>query len=217
MLGDGTAVDAVTTPLRVPLTDVRDFSLSQDHTCAVRANGELHCFGFDVDGALGSSTGTSLSPQRVEGMDDIRRVVVAHASTCVLRATNEIACFGRVDGGGATHLSPDVVTGLPDERILDLSHSSGTAAKCAVIASGRMYCWGSANSFGDLGVGTQAPVSGPTQVLTYDDFTRVSNRDNLGCGIRDRHRAIACWGRARRVGDGTEELRSSPVDVVDFP
>ena len=219
MVGDGT-LSAVNTPYTHSLVDVRDVHCSRSSTCAVQANGDLYCWGSNSFGQIGtgSTGGTVRSPRRVDFFDDATRVVAGNGHTVALRATGEVMLFGRrVESGGAvTQPIPTPIVGLPGGRVIDLDTTNGGQI-CVVFETGEMYCWGSDNPHGELGIGDQLPQPDPTQVLFLSDFSAVSAGGSRTCGVRDSNQALACWGLGGYTGDGTTMTQVAPVSVINFP
>lgn len=92
--------------------------------------------------------------------------------------------------------------------------SAGGAHTCAVSAEGHLLCWGS-NEFGQLGNGnlleslTPVPVEG-----LIGTVASVSTGASHTCAVME-YGAVFCWGlnAQGQLGDGTSELRPSPVAV----
>jgi len=81
----------------VGLTDAVDVSAGDSHSCALRAGGELVCWGANFNGELGDGTFTS---RRTHTLVDWVRgtpvdVEAGHYVTCALRSAGTVACWGR--------------------------------------------------------------------------------------------------------------------------
>lgn len=221
-LGDGTTASS-SVPLPVAgLSGVHRFGVSRSHVCAVQDNGHLYCWGWNLWGQLGTgSTGSNIrTPNRVGFFDDVVDVAVGHGLTCAVRATGSMHCWGNLDGVATP--TPVEITGLPAGRILNLDVSNSLSVCVSIdvpppVPSRPTLCWRSENTFGQMGVGTYAPVRLPTQVRTYTDFDGVTTGDSYTCAPRDGRRSLACWGEGRFTGTGTGMTASTPELVVDFP
>lgn len=80
----------------------------------------------------------------------------------------------------------------------------------------RLFCWGSANDRGQLGIGNTQAASSPQQVLDTFGYELVEPYYFHTCGIREDGR-VTCWGRndRRQLGIGTSGQRTSPTLIDD--
>src|SRR5690606_24544210 len=79
------------------------------HTCALRGNGRVICWGQNKYGELGDgTTGDSTKPVEVSGLDDAVAVSAGDydvsdnyggSHTCALREGGKVSCWGRNDYG----------------------------------------------------------------------------------------------------------------------
>jgi alpha-tubulin suppressor-like RCC1 family protein len=232
-LGNGSSASSWNTPVAVStLSDVRSFDVSRSHVCAVEGDGRGYCWGANGASQLGrgSSGGSFNTPQLIIHYDDLVDVRVGNGFTCVLRATNDIACWGSLIDGTTT--TPRVVSGLPAGRVVALD-AADDGSICALLdvppptPSRPLLCWNSPNADGQMGVGTQLPVTRPTQVRLYTDFDGVTTGTRGTCAVRDSHSAVECFGWGLLLGDAccnngpaqtnAEVSSSEPSTVVGFP
>jgi alpha-tubulin suppressor-like RCC1 family protein len=86
----------------VPI-DVGDgvaISVGMDAACAVRATGDVACWGDNKLGELGDGTRLSRAhPAAVVGLHDARAIAVGFEWACAVRAGGGVACWGRTDRG----------------------------------------------------------------------------------------------------------------------
>jgi alpha-tubulin suppressor-like RCC1 family protein len=109
----------------------------------------------------------------------------------------------------------DEVTLLPIDEVLQVS--GGGYHTCALLHSGRIFCWGR-NDFGQLGIGSVVEAREPQEVLlagSYPDWDFVSAGYYHTCAIH-RHGGLACWGANDRgqLGNGTTEGQLEPTVVT---
>lgn len=78
----------------------------------------------------------------------------------------------------------------------------GTAHACALLATGRVLCWGS-NLYGNLGDGSTRDSAAPVRVAGIDDATALAAGAYYTCALHATGR-ISCWGQnvAGVLGDG---------------
>lgn len=145
---------------------VSDMAVGEDHVCAiVRATSQVHCWGDDERGALGTTGGTaSTTPVRVSN-DTATAVVAAAGRTCANFA-GRVRCWGRNElgqlGDGMPSefaFTPREVNGIGDVTALAISGE----ASCVVSGSERtLTCWG-ADYAGGAGAGRQLIVTRATR------------------------------------------------------
>lgn len=104
-----------------------------------------------------------------------------------------------IDGGGEA--------GLDDVQSL----SAGASMSCALMASGRVKCWGD-GQFGQLGNSTAVSSLAPTEVLSLAGATAIAAGSYFACAIVAGG-AVKCWGGGA-LGDGTSSTANSPVNVL---
>jgi alpha-tubulin suppressor-like RCC1 family protein len=96
----GAAAPAQTTPVEVA-GSWRAVGAGWFHTCGVRADGTLWCWGDNTDGAIGSGGATpwQLAPLQIGARTDWASVSAGFAFTCALTTGGELHCFGLNDDG----------------------------------------------------------------------------------------------------------------------
>jgi alpha-tubulin suppressor-like RCC1 family protein len=91
--------------------------------------------------------------------------------------------------------------------------AGGVSHTCALDPQGTAYCWG-ANASGQIGDGSRADRSSPTEVETQIAFQMVSAGLAHSCAL-DGSGAAFCWGRnvGGQLGDASRDDRTTPVGV----
>lgn len=160
----------------VPLTGVVSIAAGFAHTCVVRSQGDVWCWGMSDDGQLGQGVGAPAYESKpkpvclsgsVTGCEPLvagaRAVASGYTHTCILMLDGTTLCMGANDhgqlGDGTTTLrrNPARVCATGDGsdcvalRGLTRLALAG-AHSCALDAAGRAYCWGS-NEMGQLANG----------------------------------------------------------------
>jgi alpha-tubulin suppressor-like RCC1 family protein len=139
------------------LGDAIDVAAGGDHTCAVRSNGRVMCWGSNSKGQLGDGSAQRSLPSQVGALlPRAQSLALGREHTCALTSEGSVFCWGANEAGqlgnGSTTDSPVPVqvSALNDVVALD----AGPANTCATRATGAVYCWG-ANAQGQLGDGSK--------------------------------------------------------------
>ena len=177
------------------------------HTCGIRDNNAIACWGNNAFGQSSAPTGR------------FSAVAAGNAHTCGIRDNNAIACwgnnaFGRADAptgrfsaisAGYAHScgirssgavvcwgnnDDNRVSGAPDGRFSAVS--AGYAHSCAIRSSDTVVCWGN-NAYNQ--------VSG----VPAGQFSAVSAGTWHSCAIRSSG-GVVCWGN-----DGDNRMSGAPA------
>ncbi|MBI4700605.1 MAG: hypothetical protein HY744_05490 [Deltaproteobacteria bacterium] len=190
------------------------------HTCAVKKDGTLWCWGRNADGELGDGTTQSKSsPVQVSALGTSALAVAAGGyHTCAVKAGGTLWCWGNNEygqlGDGTTQdeTSPVQVSVLGTSA---LAVAGGQAHTCAVKAGGTLWCWGR-NANGQLGDGTTQDKTSPVQVpaLGTSALAVAAGNDHT-CAVKAGG-TLWCWGNNEygQLGDGTTQKKLSPVQVT---
>ncbi|HEY2917338.1 MAG TPA: hypothetical protein VGI98_09030 [Candidatus Limnocylindrales bacterium] len=191
------------------------------HTCALKSDGAVMCWGANDRGQLGigSTTTKEVASSYVSGLSDAVQVSVGFGFSCALRATGTITCWGdnNADQLGSTASSPQATPSPVGSYVVGaraLAIDAGATHTCALIAGGGARCWGS-NGSGRLGDGTTTQRSKPVAVSGLTSATAISAGGAHSCAILVGGTA-ACWGSNTngQIGDGSTSTRSVPVAVT---
>lgn len=157
------------------------------HTCAVQADGQLRCFGANLDGQcdVPLELGACVA------------VAAGHFHTCVVQASGQLVCFGANSNGQCDpppRLSQVVAVAASEDRTCavqadgqlacfgadidaqstvppDLGRVVAVAAgahhTCVVQTHGGLVCWGTSNFYGQCDV---PPELGPVVAVAAGDF-----------------------------------------------
>ncbi|MBC7171739.1 MAG: hypothetical protein H5U40_04900, partial [Polyangiaceae bacterium] len=201
------------------LTYVEAIDAGGWHTCALRRNGAVRCWGHGGSGRLGDGYEENrIEPVAVVGLDDATAIAAGNEHSCALRATGEVACWGSnaqgqlgdgLGGEGVYETTPVAVAGVTDAVALD----AGGFHTCALRATGGVVCWG-AGSQGRLGNGGAANALEPVAVTGLEDAKAIALGSTHACAIREGG-ALVCWGLNDRGQLGSEagEVATVPAPV----
>ena len=95
-LGTHTDTDVSETPVLVNLIDdAVQITAGNRHTCVVRSDATVWCWGGDNAGQLGDgATEDSATPVPAIGLSDVVQVKAGRAHTCALTIAGEVSCWG---------------------------------------------------------------------------------------------------------------------------
>ena len=221
-IGDGMAPDDALRPAAiVGITNVTAVAAGFAHTCVLRGEGSVSCWGSNSRGQLGNGTTSSFQPTAVDvlGITDAIQITAGTLHTCALRATGAVVCWGGNssgqlgDGSMAMSPLPAPVPGLSD--VVEIR--AGALHTCAVRETGALLCWGD-NATGQLGDGTMTN-SGTPVLLGVADAIDVTCGSSFTCARRAADATTLealCWGNnlSGQLGTGTMDDSPSPVAVV---
>ena len=171
------------------------------HSCWVKTDGTLWCWGHNFSQQLGDGTTTNRSsPVQAGKPHTWVSVSGGAAQTCGLRSDGTIVCWGASTGTvGPPKAWASVVVG-------EWFHT------CGLMTDASLWCWGN-NSTGQLGDGTTTSRTWPARV-GLKNWASVAAGFAFTCGVRS-DQTVWCWGYNDRgqLGDGTTTNRISPVQV----
>ena len=194
-------------------------SVGGHHTCAVRADGTLWCWGQNWARQLGTSAVSRPEdvPRQVMLPSAAAKVSLGWEHSCALLASGGAMCWGLNDHGqlgnppiGTPTTGPVDVLGLTGGVA---AISAGYYHNCALTTGGGTVCWGS-NSFqerGMLGDGTATDRLTPQVVgLAGGALFVEAGAGNSAAVASDG--SVLAWGSNRNgeVGDGTFIDRWTP-------
>jgi len=149
-LGNGATEGIVRSPMDVPGVDeVVALEAGAWHTCALRANGAVLCWGTDNYGQLGDGDDDEVdepSPVAVTTVTGATSIAVGAVHTCATLSGGTVQCwggdeYGQIgdgDDGQANQMSAADVLGLADAVTVTV----GFDHTCALGETGVVLCWG---------------------------------------------------------------------------
>lgn len=204
-------------PVRVPGT-FQSVDTGQGHTCGIRADRSLWCWGRNTRSELGTAAGGQVrEPTRVGTDSDWRSVDAGQHHTCALKANGSLWCWGEnIDGGfplgiEANRVEAPSPVGAASTWVALSAHIFHT---CARDVAFDLYCWGR-NVEGQLGVGDLQLRRSPTRA--GGGFAAVSVGSFFTCALR-RDGRVVCAGEnaAGQLGKGDTD-RAAVFEPVELP
>ena len=204
----------------VPPACAKDVSAGGSHSCAIRNDGTVWCWGRNDFGQLGDGTATDSDvPVEVVGVSGAVKVAAGDLHTCALDDMQQVWCWGRNDfgqlGDGTTSDSRAPVRARDLTGVAQLS--VGTNHACALRGDASVTCWG-ANEDGQIGDGSTTARSTPTTVMGLAAVEVIAGYEAT-CAVTTDGGA-QCWGENNDgelgVGDTMPHPRPTPVvDIAD--
>jgi alpha-tubulin suppressor-like RCC1 family protein len=209
------------TPRPQSIEGVRDAALGAYHTCVLRDDGEVLCYGQNRAGELGRGTVTrrEVAPVAVAGVDDTEILVAGgeldFGYTCAQSTTGALRCWGYSGHGQLGDEAPRVSESAAVAPALFGQVFAGFDKTCAWSSSGPdATCVGS-NVDGEMGDGSEpvAHASGRTPAGSLTTFRDVGIGANHVCAIDDEG-SLFCWGRnyLGQLGTGGG-ARTTPIAI----
>jgi alpha-tubulin suppressor-like RCC1 family protein len=193
-----------------------------DHTAAIKTDGTLWNWGYNLYGQLGDNTIASRSSpvQTTAFGTNWKQVACGFLHTAAIKTDGTLWCYGRNISG----LLGDNTTTLRSSPVQTVAFGTnwkqvacGTYHTAAIKTDGTLWLWG-VNGYGELGNNTITNRSSPLQTVAGG-----SNWKEVACG--NYHTAaikvdgtLWTWGYNPfgQLGDNTVTNRSSPVQTTAF-
>ncbi len=219
-LGYGGTGD-VRSPATAPAVDIGPgrtavaITAGASHTCAIRDDGSVICWGNGVSGRLGYGNQSSIGDNETAaagGPVDIgagHRAVAISAGdfhTCVIRDDGALVCWGFGSGGqlgrgGTADIGDNETPGQAGP--VDLAGrraravSGGKGHTCAILDDGSARCWGF-GADGRLGYGSESNITSAASAPAIDlgpgrTAVAIGAGEAHSCAILDTG-AVRCWG-----------------------
>ena len=152
----------------------RTISLSYNHSCGIRQDRTLRCWGDNSNGQLGNGSTESSELPVVPGADPQQQWLAVSAGgnfSCAIKQLQDgvggpLYCWGRRDvriDFVATETTSPTLIGAESDRWTSVA--VGATYVCGIKSDKRLWCWGS-NIFGAVtdGALSQGSYHGPVQV-----------------------------------------------------
>lgn len=194
---------------------VTTLAVGNSHTCAVRDDGHLLCWGYNPHGQLGvGDTEIRYTPTKVVGSAGNTVAVSAGGhSTCAIADDGTLQCWG-VNREGQLGVGDDVDRLVPTKVLGDFTWarvSTGNVLTCGLQTDESLWCWGKRPQDEGMGPGETTPVRIGAESTSW---LSVDAGWIHACAIQS-DESLWCWGRNSRgqLGLGDQELRVEPTQV----
>jgi alpha-tubulin suppressor-like RCC1 family protein len=189
------------------------------HSCAIKNNGDVFCWGAGGVGALGNgSFANSSVPVKVSMTGAVSAITAGDYHSCAIKNSGDVVCWGSGSSGqlgnGANSDSTTPVTVSLTGGAASIS--AGGNNTCAIKLNGQLVCWGRGD-VGGLGNGFNVNSNLPVAVTLSGAVTDVSAGVGHVCAIKI-NAEVVCWGYGvnGQLGNGTFTSSNIPV-LVSLP
>jgi hypothetical protein len=196
-------------------SEVSSVALGSYHTCAIKQDSSLWCWGANWSGQLGDGTDTNrYTPVQIMS-SGVSSVALGSYHTCAVKTDGSLWCWGN-------NWSGQVGDGTTQQRVYPvlvannvLTASLGERHTCAIKQDRSLWCWG-ANWYGQVGVGSGFSVLSPNEVM--QDVLTASAGYYHTCAIKI-DGTLWCWGwnyYGQVDGNGTFDTNEAFARKVTF-
>ena len=167
------------------------------------------------------------TPQRVQDLGPVLDFSVGDTHTCALQENGALYCWGANHKG---QLGVGDIAGCnprmprhpcsPTPLRVDLPEvvdvAAGSTHTCAVLANGRVACWGEGSNHA-LGLGRTQNEHLPRLLGRINDAREISAGVHHSC-VRHADQRVSCWGANGHGETGTSSLEAPVVypSAVEF-
>src|SRR4051794_18921712 len=195
----------------------QEVAAGEGHTCAIRVDGSLYCWGRNDQGQLGigSMVGEADDPTLVPGT--WKHVATLFETTCAIDGDDVLWCWGLNIYGQAGTASPGRVRApqrLDGDTDTWKAVTTGNNFACGITTAGIAKCWG-LDSNGELGAGDTMPSTTPRAIDSTLAFDHIDSGAAETCAIATADHTLWCWGYGGwgQLGQGDYATHMSPVQV----
>ncbi len=215
-VGFGTTAANYYGPVTLQDDDWDTVSSGNNHSCAIRLDKSLWCWGDNSNDQLGHNSAKQTRPSLVDSNYDWSSISASDQFTCALKEDRSLWCWGRNDksqfgNGATTKVTTPLLISSGWKAI-----ATGQAHGCAIKTDNTLWCWGD-NSYGQIGNGTIINQPTPFQVTTTGNTTwsAVTTGHQYTCAIALTDKSLWCWGNNEtgQLGIGSTAHQSRPVKI----
>jgi alpha-tubulin suppressor-like RCC1 family protein len=227
--GEGMLGDNAITDRSSPVQTVaggwiwKQASIGASHTAAIKTDGTLWLWGYNLDGELGDNTFVSKSSpvQTVAAGTNWKQVVCAGYTVAAIKTDGTLWTWGDNFAGALGSNNQVVARSSPIQTVSGgtnwktLASFSAPGIVSAIKTDGTLWLWGS-NANGMLGNNTIVDKSSPIQTVAGGTNWKQLGQGNNGCAAIKTDGTLWTWGYNidGQLGDNTQISKSSPVQTV---
>ncbi|MCL2503639.1 MAG: cell wall-binding repeat-containing protein [Coriobacteriia bacterium] len=223
-LGDGTTTSRHA-PIFIkdpaPFVGWKDVSAGRDHSLAIKNDGSLWAWGWNLAGQLGDGASglyeRKVTPVRIGNENDWKSVSAGQWHSLAMKDDGSLWSWGCNDSGQLGD-GTSVDKSIPARVGIDndwIAISTGDYHSLAIKDDGSLWAWGN-NYGGQLGNGTTEYKNVPTRIGADTDWAIVDAGGLNSLAIK-KDGSLWSWGRNNggQVGDGTTKDKNVPTRIGD--
>jgi alpha-tubulin suppressor-like RCC1 family protein len=174
-LGDATIAESLV-PIRIgTATDWETISVGSNHSLALKTNGTIWAWGYNLNGQLGNGNSSILLSPTIIGTDtDWVSISAGGNSSYAIKSNGQLFAWGQNnqsqlgDGSTINKNTPTQIGNSTDWAIID----SGNNYVFALRTDGKLWGWGN-NSYNRFGSTTSSTVLNPAQVGAETNWSNI--------------------------------------------
>jgi len=193
----------------------RAVSAGGAHSCGIRTDSLLYCWGSNGSGQLGvgvargscgrAAANCEAGPRAVAIGEPSAQVSAGDRHSCAVAVSGTLRCWGEnlqfQSGVEALSFVPTPTVVLAGARFLQVS--AGATHSCAVRTNGVVYCWGEGR-LGALGRGDSVSSVVPRPIVSDRQFSQVSAGRWRSCAVAT-DASLWCWGSEWESAQGNTD------------
>lgn len=194
-------------PHEVDINGIVRLAVAGNHTCAIRYDRRVVCWGANNHGQLGLGDARMRdTPTVVTSLTDVTQVAVGTNHSCVLQRSGQVWCwgdnrFGQSAGSTTQQTTPMRVSAL--SNVMKIAAGGNTT--CALQSDGYLICWGA--EIGD--------VPSFTPIRAVSDVADMAIGYAHACAVQITG-TVYCWGDHHYSQNGIS-MSAQPVQIVGVP
>lgn len=208
-------------PKKVPnIIDAIYLSSGGQHSCVVKKNGNVQCWGLNSLGQTGEATAqvknvkTSSLKEMVK-FNNIKTVSLGENHSCALNTNGEVFCWGdNSEGQLASTILPESNIPLQIPHLSKITMiASGNNHTCALHTKGEVFCWGD-NRSGQIGNKKIQDKVTVSLVQGLKNVKQISAGGSTTCALTNEG-SVYCWGDNTFSQSGVENsLENKNAKVI---